>query len=109
MKDEVWLCGGQATRNYEMYDDTTRTCKILSLVDGNWKTLESMMVQSRINPVMFVEGSKVFVISGFTSHPNSETGCRATQEVGIQLLLNFRSLNDMNYIVAPPLFPCTKF
>eukprot|EP00092_Neocalanus_flemingeri_P032653 GFUD01035518.1.p1 GENE.GFUD01035518.1~~GFUD01035518.1.p1 ORF type:complete len:204 (-),score=39.33 GFUD01035518.1:64-675(-) len=78
--DEVWLCGGQAARKKGENDQST-TCQILNLVDGRWRTFEHQMGVSRIKAAMFVEGSKVMVLSGVTSDINSRTGCRDTMEI----------------------------
>ena len=77
--DEVWLCGGHGGRDQNL--DQIKTCLILSLLDGRWRTFEHQMVHPRIKPVMFVDKNRVFVISGVTSDVNSDTGCRDTQEV----------------------------
>ena len=78
--DELWLCGGSAARN-DVNHQQTKSCKRLSLLDGQWRTLDHQMNQPRIRPVMFVEDTKVIVKSGTTSDIHSKTGCRDTQEV----------------------------
>ena len=78
VKDEVWLCGGSTT---DRKDNQSKSCKILNLFTGNWRTLENKMNLHRIKPVMFTDGSKVIVLSGIDSHPNNKYGCRNTQEV----------------------------
>ena len=80
VKDELWLCGGSASRNDEK-NVQSRTCLILSLADGRWRTLEHKMNDPRIRPWMSVDGNMVIVRGGTTSAINSKTGCRATQEV----------------------------
>ena len=77
LEDEVWLCGGYGDRDM----DQIRTCLILSLVDGRWRTFEHKMIHPRMRPVMLVDQGAVIVMSGVTSHVNSNTGCRDTQEV----------------------------
>ena len=76
LEDDVWLCGGHGDR-----DDQNRTCLILSLVYGRWRTLEHKMIHPRKRPVMLVDQGAVIVMSGVTTDVNSNTGCRDTQEV----------------------------
>ena len=78
--DEIWLCGGKSFGNDEDHVQS-KSCIILSLLDSDWRTLEFKMNLPRIKPVVFTEGSKVFVMGGTTSNINSDTGCRDTQEV----------------------------
>ena len=78
--DKVWLCGGRTTQQDNGYGQS-RTCLILDLLVGYWRAFEHKMVHPRIKPVMFVNQSTVFVMSGVTSDVNSKTGCRDTQEV----------------------------
>jgi len=77
--DEIWLCGG---RNEDSTRDTkqNKQCRILSLLDGQWRTFEHEMQDPRIKPWMFLEGGRVIVRGGVTTDRFSN-GCRATQEV----------------------------
>eukprot|EP00092_Neocalanus_flemingeri_P057691 GFUD01068633.1.p1 GENE.GFUD01068633.1~~GFUD01068633.1.p1 ORF type:complete len:340 (-),score=53.41 GFUD01068633.1:121-1140(-) len=78
--NEIWLCGGRASRKNGNYEQS-KTCLILSLLNGKWTPSKHRMAEPRIKPVMFVAGGKVIVKSGQDSDVNSRTGCRATQEV----------------------------
>merc|ERR1711936_210234 len=78
--DALWVCGGR-TEDVHTETEQDRTCKILNLLDGQWRTLEHRMNKPRIKPWMFVEGRRVIVRSGVTTDIFSKTGCRNTQEV----------------------------
>ena len=75
VEDEVWFCGGLG------FKDQSRTCQILSLLDGSWRLFEHTMNDLRVKPLLFVEGRKVIVRGGTDSDVNSRTSCRDTQEV----------------------------
>lgn len=78
--DEIWVCGARSYGDDEDHDQS-KSCMILSLLDGTWRIFEHKMNLPRLRPGVFSEGTKVIVKGGTTSSIHSNTGCRDTREV----------------------------